>query len=94
MGEGMIDESEVRAALVEVAGLVQADGGDIELVSVDTNSGAVGLRLLLQSANCAECVLPKAMLERVATGIMQRSVPGITGLSIDDPRDGPGYEAH
>jgi Fe-S cluster biogenesis protein NfuA len=90
----MIEESEVRSALFEVAALVQADGGDIELVSVDTASGAVGLRLLLESANCAECVLPRAMLEGVATGILQRSVPGITGLSIEDPRDDPGFEAH
>jgi Fe-S cluster biogenesis protein NfuA len=90
----MIDESEVRSALVEVAALVQADGGDLELVSVHAVSGAVGLRLLLESANCTECVLPRAMLEGVATGILQRSVPGITGLSIDDPRDAPGFEAH
>jgi Fe-S cluster biogenesis protein NfuA len=90
----MIDESEVRAALVEVAALVQADGGDLELVSVDTASGAVGLRLVLESANCAECVLPRAMLEGVATGMLQRSVPGVTGLTIDDPRDNPGFEVH
>jgi Fe-S cluster biogenesis protein NfuA len=90
----MIEESEVRSALAEVAALVQADGGDIELVSVDTASGAVALRLLLESANCAECVLPKVMLEGVAIGMLQRSVPGVTGLSIDDPRDHPGYEAH
>ena len=90
----MIEESEVRSALVEVAALVQADGGDLELVSVDTASGVVDLRLVLESANCAECVLPRAMLEGVATGILQRSVPGITGLSIDDPRDDPGYEPH
>jgi hypothetical protein len=90
----MVEESEVRTALVEVAALVQADGADIELVSVDTASGAVALRLLLESANCAECVLPRAMLEGVAIGMLQRSVPGVTGLSIDDPRDHPGYEAH
>ncbi|HEX4243964.1 MAG TPA: hypothetical protein VHY77_00235 [Acidimicrobiales bacterium] len=84
----------MRLALVEVAGLVQADGGDLELLSVDTTTGAVALRLLLESANCAECVLPRAMLEGVATGMIQRSVPGVTGISIDDPRDDPGYEVH
>ena len=90
----MVEDSEVRTALVEVAALVQADGADIELVSVDTASGAVALRLVLESANCAECVLPRAMLEGVAIGMLQRSVPGVAGLSIDDPRDHPGYEAH
>lgn len=92
----MVEESEVRSALAEVAALVQADGGDLELISVDTTTGAVALRLLLESANCAECVLPRAMLEGVATGMLQRSVPGVTGVAIDDPREGPGHagEAH
>ena len=51
----------------------------------------MALRLRLEAANCAECVLPRAMLEGVATGMLQRSVPGITGVSIDDPRERPGY---
>ena len=87
----MLEESEVRSALAEVAALVQADGGDIELTSLDAVTGSVALRLRLEAANCAECVLPRAMLEGVATGMLQRSVPGITGVSIDDPRERPGY---
>ena len=87
----MVEESEVRSAVVEVAGLVQTDGGDIEFVSLDSGTGTVALRLKLESANCAECVLPKAMLESLATGIVQRTLPGITGISIDDPREHPGY---
>jgi hypothetical protein len=34
------------------------------------------------------------MLEGVATGMLQRSVPGVTTISIDDPRDDPGFGAH
>jgi Fe-S cluster biogenesis protein NfuA len=86
----MLEESEVRSALDEVAALVQADGGDIEFVSLDAGTGSVALRLQLESANCAECVLPREMLEGIATGMLQRSVPGITGISIDDPREDPG----
>lgn len=87
----MIEESEVRSALIEVAALVQADGGDIEFVSLDTGSGVVALRLQLESASCAECVLPRPLLEDIATGMLQRSVPGLAGISIDDPREHPGY---
>ncbi len=83
----MLEESEVRSALVKVADLVQADGGDIELVSLDAGTGVVALRLVLESADCAECVLPRPILEGVATGMLQRSLPGITGISIDDPRE-------
>ena len=87
----MLDESEVRSALDEVTALVQADGGDIEFVSLDGGTGAVVLRLQLESANCAECVLPREILESIATGMLQRSVPEITRISIDDPREHPGY---
>jgi Fe-S cluster biogenesis protein NfuA len=87
----MLDESDVRSALVDVAGLVQADGGDLELVSLDVGTGAVALRLLLESASCAECVLPRTMLEGIATGMLQRSLQAITHVSIDDPREHPGY---
>ena len=87
----MIEESEVRLALVEVAALVVADGGDIEFVSLDTGNGVVALRLQLESASCPECVLPRPLLEDIATGMLQRSVPGLLGISIDDPRERPGY---
>jgi Fe-S cluster biogenesis protein NfuA len=87
----MLDETEVRSALDEVAALVHADGGDIEFVSLDAGTGSVVLRLQLESANCAECVLPREILEGIATGMLQRSVPEITGISIDDPREHPGY---
>jgi Fe-S cluster biogenesis protein NfuA len=83
----MLEESEVRSALVEVADLVQADGGDIGLVSLDAGTGAVALRLVPESADCAECVVPRPILEGIATGILQRSLPGVTGISIADPRE-------
>jgi Fe-S cluster biogenesis protein NfuA len=89
----VLDDTQVRAALIEVATLVQADGGDIELVSMDPERGEVALRLVVEGANCAECVLPRPMLEGMATSIMQRSAPAIRAVSIDDPREHPGYIA-
>lgn len=79
-----LDPALVGAALEPVRALLTADGGDIELVRVD-DDGAT-LRLLLRDANCAECVLPKAMLELVAFDLMAPMVPGLSSVVIDDPR--------
>jgi len=89
----VLQETQVRTVLAEVSGLVQADGGDIEFVSLDPEGGAVALRLVVEGASCAECILPRPMLEDIATSIMRRSVPEITGVSIDDPREHPDYVA-
>lgn len=66
--------------LTPVRELLQLDGGDVELVAEE--AGTVRLRLLLESAECAECVLPKPMLEDVASKLL-----GVT-VVLDDPRAG------
>lgn len=65
--------------LTPVRDLLQADGGDIELVGMEGDTAR--LRLVLESAECAECVLPKPMLEDVATKLL--GVP----VAIEDPRE-------
>lgn len=80
-----MDQTAVTDALDEVRALVQADGGDIEFVTAD--EGAVALRLLLEGAECRECVMPKQFLEQIALDMMGRKVPAIVSVSIDDPRE-------
>jgi Fe-S cluster biogenesis protein NfuA len=63
-----------------VRDLIQLDGGDIEVVAVDGST--VELRLLLADAECAECVMPREVLEEVAAKLL-----GLT-VRIDDPREG------
>jgi Fe-S cluster biogenesis protein NfuA len=89
----VIEEAAVAEALKEVRSLVEPDGGDIELVSLDGATGSVGLRLLLEGASCKECVMPRAFLEDVAADVLRKSVPGVARVSIDDPREHPGYVA-
>jgi Fe-S cluster biogenesis protein NfuA len=86
----VIETDSVTAALDEIRGLVQPDGGDFELVAVDTVAGTVGLRLVLDDASCRECVMPRPILEDIAMSIVRRSVPGVAHLSIDDPREHEG----
>lgn len=65
--------------LSPVREILQADGGDIELVSMD--GATAHLRLIIEGAECAECVLPRPLLEDVAAKLL--GVP----VRIDDPRE-------
>jgi Fe-S cluster biogenesis protein NfuA len=82
---------QVAGGLADVRSLVQADGGDMVLVNVDESSGVVSLRLVLDAVDCHECVMPRAVLEDIAGGMLRRSVPEITRVSVDDPREHPDY---
>ena len=66
--------------LTPVREILQADGGDIELVGMD--GATAELRLVIDGAECAECVLPRPLLEAVASKLL--GVP----VRIDDPREG------
>jgi Fe-S cluster biogenesis protein NfuA len=83
----MLDEATLHQGVEDVAELVRPDGGDLELASFDAESGSVTLRLILEGANCAECVLPRPMLEEVAVGVLRRAAPAVTSLTIEDPRE-------
>ena len=57
------------------------------LVDVDRAQGAVRLRLELEDASCADCVMPRAYLEQVALTVLRRSLPELLAVTIDDPRE-------
>lgn len=86
----MITEPAVAEALGNVRVLVEGDGAGIELVTVEPESGTVQLRLLLDDVSCLECVMPREMLEDVATSVLRRSVPDVARVSIEDPREESG----
>lgn len=84
-------EAQLRSALDELSELVRPDGGDIEITGMDAATGTVRGRLLIDSAECADCILPRHLLEEIVTGRLRRSVPGVQTVSIDDPREGDGF---
>ncbi len=86
-----MDRAAVAHALGDVRTLVQADGGDVELVDVEESTGTVSLRLVLEGVDCHECVMPRPVLEDVAGNILRRAVPDVARAAIDDPREHPGY---
>ena len=87
----MVERAAVVDAFDEIKGLVRADGADMELVGVDASSGTVELRLLLEGVECHECVMPRSLLEDIACSMLQKKVPDVERVAIDDPREHPGY---
>lgn len=64
--------------------LVEQDGGSIELVQFTNDS--MEFNLLLDSAECAECVMPKQFLEEVFLAQAQTIYGNLRSVLINDPR--------
>ena len=89
-------DSAIETALEKVRELLRPDGGDIVLAEADgTAAGAAAdgapdsalkLRLVVENSDCPECILPVDMLEPIALDIMSADLPGLTSVSISDPR--------
>jgi hypothetical protein len=84
-----MDESDLAPALDELRGLVSADGGDVVLDGVEGST--VRVRLVLESAHCVECVMPRAFLEQVALDVFRRNGVDAEAVAIDDPREHPDF---
>ncbi len=80
MDQALLDE-----AVGEMRALVALDGGDVELVSATGNT--VVLRLILEGAECRECVMPKEFLEQIALDMVSTRLTEVSAVTIDDPRE-------
>ncbi|MCU1393977.1 MAG: hypothetical protein JWM34_2405 [Ilumatobacteraceae bacterium] len=76
----------VREGLSSVQALVEADGSRFELLDV-SDLGAVRLRLDIRDASCADCVMPRAVLEPTVTKLLAAAVPAVRSVSVVDPRE-------
>ena len=68
-------EAEVAKVIAAVRPAVQADRGDIELVSVDTSTGIVEVEL---SGACTSCPASSQTLKAGVERIMKDRIPGVT----------------
>jgi Fe-S cluster biogenesis protein NfuA len=78
----------VQAALTRVRPLLAAHGGDVELLDVDEDAGAVRLRLL---GNCDGCPSSSVTLRAAVETAITEAAPEIVRLDVDQPAPpGPG----
>ncbi len=75
------------AGLVAVDGFLGPDGATVTVEAWDAATGQLSLRLVLESADCAECVVPRPMLDSLLLETLRRYAPAIRGLALADPRD-------
>ncbi len=68
-------ETKVQEAINKVRPMLQADGGDIQLVGVDEATGVV--TVALQGA-CHGCPHAAMTLKNGVEAILKREVPGVT----------------
>ena len=68
-------ESEVRKALEDVRPMLQADGGDVELVKVDEATGEVQVKL---TGACSGCPMAQVTLTNGVEARLKETVPGVT----------------
>jgi Fe-S cluster biogenesis protein NfuA len=68
-------KEKVEEALNDVRPALQADGGDIELVAVDEETGVVQVRLV---GACAGCPMSQMTLQMGVERLLKQKVPGFT----------------
>jgi hypothetical protein len=78
----------LQGTLDELRALLDVDGGGLELDGVDEAARTVRLRLVVETAECPECVMPADILEDIALAQFQRAGAGVDRVVIDDPREG------
>jgi Fe-S cluster biogenesis protein NfuA len=79
---------DVRGAIDNLRGLVQGDGADLTVISIDNGAGVIELALELVDANCAECMLPPARLREVLASSLAQQGVTTHRLVLRDPRGG------
>ena len=68
-------QEQVENTLNEIRPALQADGGDIELVSVNEETGVVEVKLV---GACAGCPMSQMTLQMGVERVLKNKVPGVT----------------
>jgi hypothetical protein len=81
------NRDELTLPLAELDELVKHDGAALELGAVDSTTGTVELRLVLDGVECIECIMPRDFLETLSLDVLRRSLPDVHRVRIHDPRE-------
>ncbi len=76
-----VDKDKVQEALDKVRPMLQADGGDVELVDVDQESGVVTVRL---TGACKGCPMSQMTLKAGIERYLKSEVEGVTAVEKED----------
>ncbi len=69
-----MDKEKVQAVIEEIRPMLQADGGDIELVDVEPEDGVVKVRL---KGACGGCPMAQMTLQMGVQRRLQKEIPEV-----------------
>ena len=75
----------VEGALASVRPFLGRHGGDVELLAIDDDLGAVKLRLL---GNCDGCPSSAATLQGAVEAAILEAAPEVTRIVVEEPDSG------
>lgn len=75
---------QAAAALEGLREGFQADGADLELVSVEGPRARV--RLVVTDQTCQECIVPPPLLQQILEAQLRQACPELTSVEVEDPR--------
>ena len=81
-----MNDAAVAEAVEEMAELLRLDGADLELVAADAATDRVEVRLVIEDAECVDCILPPEHLQTVIRNAVAKRVPTEFELVVHDPR--------
>jgi len=76
----------VGEAVDELGRMLRADGADLLLIEANPKTDRVHLRLVFDTVNCEDCILPPDALRDTINQSLQRRIAGEFELVLDDPR--------
>ena len=80
-------DPDLEPTIRQLQELIRADGGDLLVTSIDRAAGTIELSLVVEGAECIECVMPREFLEQIALTQLAEVAPDIMAVTINDPRE-------
>ena len=77
----------LTAGLAAVDGFLGPDGARVAVEAWDAETGRLSLRLVLESADCADCVVPRPTLDTLLLDTLRRHAPVVRAIALVDPRE-------
>ena len=77
----------LSAGLAAVDAFLGPDGASVTVDGWDSETGRLDLRLVLDTAECAECVVPRPMLDTLLLDTVRRHAPTVRAIALVDPRE-------
>jgi hypothetical protein len=78
-------QDQLSGGIKDIRESLQADQADLEVLGLE--DGIAKFRLLVGPETCLECILSKSILEQILVRSLQRTMPQVNSVQLDDPRE-------